>query len=579
MNKPTLTYIITTFLALGCTQQSPKEFMLAQQEETLPVTQSVNTKIDLLWVIDNSPSMESVQTKVRLGMQQFAQQYMKPSWDIRVAAITTDTYLADPSFWAGPSGQDSYLTSVRSGTANYRQNYFNGSSQNYSGSGGVTVPARSKHYYDSTSWVTSLQMTLFNLFEPSAYAPPTVTYNSSGTEKFQTQGMRIADAKPLLGPNWSKLLIGNHDGPELSMCWDGDDTSPEFIYGATSCFHRDDPADPQYHIGQANCVTPNAANGETGPSQCVNTFANNSVHTGLPIISTVPPQGTPGDQNWVNSLIANFQVNLTPSTMGSASERPFQGVSRFLQDNESDPSLRLFRPGTLRVIIFVGDEDDQSQTPDANQYTYGTGTGYGQGAYAHYISENSSAPFICKKLYTAPNAGYFYPTDDPGKCVDPAWLTPVANVKQELDQFFHQLDGTTSSQNPNYFVAAITTMNTTGLSQLGFTYIAQRYPELVSLVGNGSLTLDLTQSDYTPLLDEVGSSILTGLGQFQLQRAPTSQEDMIVQIIHADGSITTLNNSQYTISGVTLTITDLSVVDAFVSTDQLAVNYQPSTST
>jgi hypothetical protein len=566
-------FILAVLSFSSCTQQIPGEFMLSQQQETFKATTAINTKLDILWVIDNSKSLEPVQTKVRAGIQQFAQQYMNPSWDIRVAAITTDLYLADPSFWAGPANQTSYLTTVRSGTANYRMNYLNGASTTY---GSVVVPARSKHDYDASSWVTATQFPLFNLFEPSPYSPPTVTYNSSGTEKFLAAGLRIIDSKPQLGPDWAKLLPGNHDGPQLSLCWDNDETSTQYIYGPTACYHRDDPNDSQYHVGTANCASP--ASGETGASQCVNTLTNNSVHTGLPIISTVPPSGTPGDQNWINKLISEFQVNLTPSTIGNGGERAFQSVLQLMHDNEADPSLALFRPESLRVIIFVGDEDDQSQAIDSNQYTFGTGSSVGQGTKSHFLTENASAPFICKQLYSAPNAGYFYPTADIGSCADPAWLLPISTVKQDFDNFFHALDGTTASQPTNYFVATITTLNTSGLSGGGYNYIAQRYPALATAVGNGSLILDITQSDYSPLLSQVGQGILTAKGEFQLARAPTSQEQMAVAIIHADGTSTVVNNNQFTVSGSLLMITDLSVVQSFSSTDQISVNYQPLTS-
>jgi hypothetical protein len=530
----------------------------------------------MLWVIDNSGSMESVQTKVRAGVQQFAQQYMKPTWDIRVATITTDTYLADSSFWQGPSGQTSYLTTVRTGTANYQMPYLNGTSHSY---GGVTVPARSKHYYDSTSWITTtstpIAFPLFADFQPSAYSPPSVTYNSAGIEKFLAGGLRIIDTLPQVGPTWSKLLIGNHDGPQLSMCWDNDISSPQFIYGPTLCYHRDNPADSQYHVGINNCVNP--ATGETGPSQCVNTFANNSNHTGLPILATIPPAGVPGDAAWTAQLVANFQVNLTPSTIGNGSERAFQSVLQFLKDNESDPATRFFRPDALRVIVFVGDEDDQSQLSDPNQYTYAVSYNFGSGTKAHMIPENASAPFMCKKNYTGANNGYFYPDGDTGYCVDPAWLLPIPTVKSDIDSFFHQLDGSVASANPNYFVAAITTMNTAGIGAQGYNYIAQRYPALVDLVGNGSITLDLTQSDYTPLLSQVGLNILQAKAQLTLKRAPTSQEAVNLVIVHADHTTTQVQPSQFTVSGNILTITDLTVIQGFSSTDQIQVTYEPAT--
>jgi hypothetical protein len=561
---------------MGCTGSTP--FHLQYQSQNFASLTKVNTKLDMLWVVDNSGSMEPEQKKVRAGIQQFAQTYMKPTWDIRVASITVDTYLADPTFWAGPAGvatQPSYLTTVRTGTSNYNMGYLNGVT-----SGGV--PKRSKHYYDATSQITASSaptgfnpFTMFNQFQPSAYSPPAVTYNNAGQEDFLAAGMRIIDSKPQMGPNWSKLLIGNHDGPELSMCWDNDISSPQFISGVTACYHRDDPADAQYHEGIANCANPAA--GEAGESQCVNTFANNTNHTGLPFISTIPPAGVPGDQAWINGLIANFQVQLTPSTVGDGCERAFQSVLQFLHDNEAPGSpTAFFRPDSLRVIVFVGDEDDQSQTPDPNQYLAPMGTGHGQGAKLHFISDASN-PTMCKVTYPAPANGTYYPTGDPGFCIDPAWLIPISTVKTDLDNFFHQLDGTTASVNPNYFVATITTINSASFVGSGLGYIAQRYPALANAVGNGSLVLDLTSSDYTPLLASVGNNILQAKAVFTLKRAPDPSEAVVVTLIHANGTSTKLTSSQFTVSGTTLTITDLNVIASFGVGDNINIGYQPLT--
>jgi hypothetical protein len=51
---------------------------------------------------------------------------------------------------------------------------------------------------------------------------------------------------------------------------------------------------------------------------------------------------------------------------------------------------------------------------------------------------------------------------------------------------------------------------------------------------------------------------------------------MIVKIVHADGSSYTLLNTQYTVTGRTLTITDQNLVLSFSSTDSISVDYQPS---
>src|SRR6478672_3179624 len=82
----------------GCTGQLPGSFRYSQQEQAFTSELSINTKIDLLWVVDNSSSMDIAQSKLRNGFATFAAKYMKPTWDIHVAVITTDSYLADPAW-------------------------------------------------------------------------------------------------------------------------------------------------------------------------------------------------------------------------------------------------------------------------------------------------------------------------------------------------------------------------------------------------------------------------------------------------------------------------------------------------
>ena len=85
-------------VAFGCTQNIPEAYHYQQQEEYFGASAKVNTKIDLLWVIDNSASMDSSQEKLRNGFASFATKYLKPTWDIRLAVITTDTFLANSAF-------------------------------------------------------------------------------------------------------------------------------------------------------------------------------------------------------------------------------------------------------------------------------------------------------------------------------------------------------------------------------------------------------------------------------------------------------------------------------------------------
>jgi hypothetical protein len=106
--------ICSVALLSGCTQQIPGEFLLQQQNQTFTgqTKVQINTKIDMLWVVDNSSSMDVEQAKLRSGFAAFAQKYMQPTWDIRLAVIPTDLYLAAPEF-------SNYRNSVLAGSANY----------------------------------------------------------------------------------------------------------------------------------------------------------------------------------------------------------------------------------------------------------------------------------------------------------------------------------------------------------------------------------------------------------------------------------------------------------------------------
>ena len=230
-------------LGTGCTGQIPNSFRLAQREETFGSELEVNTKIDLLWVVDNSASMDVSQAKLRQGFSAFADKYMQPTWDIRVAVITTDTYMAHPAF--AP-----YLSSAISGTA-----------------GWVSPHVQSR--------LASFVNPLWN---------PTLVNLATGAFTF---GVRFGELVPVWGPNWARLLPGLHDGPIPGLC---SELLPYFLNGATQCAIRDDQTVAQ---GPAKCLNPGP--GESSTTQCVNTVVNDTVHSGRTIISTLPPVGTAGE--------------------------------------------------------------------------------------------------------------------------------------------------------------------------------------------------------------------------------------------------------------------------------------------
>ncbi len=535
--------------ASSCTGQIPNSFRFAQQSQTFGAEIQINTKIDLLWVVDNSASMDTVQDKLRNGLTGFANKYMQPTWDIRVAVITTDTYLANSAF-------SNYFNAVNANTLGYQSPY---------------LSSRTVAFNDATI--------------------------VDGTGTF-VRNIYNKDVFPIAASaNYSKLLPGMHDGPIAAFCMEG---MPYFLNGESRCNIRD-IAGTTGNTGTSHCLSPSG--GETAITQCVNTTQNDTVHSGKAIISTMPTSTLTGAAltAWTQQLAKDFIVNATTGSAGGGSERGLQSVTQLITDNEaSNSATKFFRANSVRGIIFVTDEDDQSMDIDSPvTASYSPYSHYmcdlasltalnGAGAISTYCCANGSCTYGSEGTSCSSKTvdGYTYTI---GTCPNPAKLTPISSVKSQLDSFFLGLDGS-GATDPNYFVAVITPLTGATLQTLHTARISDdtaagqiknkasdrgdRYIQLATLVGNGSMSLDLGANDYSPLLDEIGQAILLKKSTFPLSRIPTGQEDMIVTLIHADGSSMIIQSTQYSISGNSIVI-DQNLVLSFAATDTLNVNYQP----
>lgn len=97
----------TLAAGVGCTQAVPSQFKLLPATDTAPaafqvgeeVVEKRGAPIDILWVIDNSASMLTSQTKLKNGLASFARDYLtKQGTDIQLAVITTDAFVANPAW-------------------------------------------------------------------------------------------------------------------------------------------------------------------------------------------------------------------------------------------------------------------------------------------------------------------------------------------------------------------------------------------------------------------------------------------------------------------------------------------------
>jgi len=550
-----LTLLLTAATAAtGCTGQIPGSFRFRQQLESFKSQQEVNTKVDILWVVDNSSSMDVSQARLRTGFQSFASKYMKPTWDIRVAAISTDTYLANPAF-------SEYL--------------------------GKTVPG-------SVGWTSTYISSRLGTFQNPSWNPSLVNLGTGAL----TNGIKYGEMVPVWGPNYSRLLPGLHDGPITAFCFEA---MPYFFKGVTDCKIRDDQTRA---TGTAKCLNPGA--GESSLSECVNTVQNDTVRSGKGIIQTMPPEGTAGDSAWTEQLVKDFMVNLSTGSSGHGSERGLSSLLQMVADNEgTDTSF--FRQNSLRVVIFVSDEEDQSmRIPASPPVGFNPYTDYACDQ-ASLVDRNGSGPITGNNGYCCSDGAKNCTFGSKGTscapktidgvtytvsvCPDTAQLIPVSEVKDSMDSFFRNLDQSGSSGDPGYFVVSIVPTTGTAIQTLQSARTTSdtavgtlktiavdrgdRYIDFGKAVSSDSLALDISAEDYTPILDSIGRKIIEKKSTFALNHAPTGTEDMIVTIRHADGTETTVPSSAIVISEKTLQITDLDLVLTFKSTDQIVINYQP----
>lgn len=576
--------ILASALLSGCTGQLSNAFRYAQQEQVFSSQLEVNTQVDLLWVVDNSASMDVTQENLRQGFEAFARKYLKPTWDIQVAVITTDTYLADPAFRNGVDTQG----------------------QSYSG------------YLDrfaiSGSYTSAWAQSRASSWQNPSWAPSLMTLTAGASYGRFSSGIRYRELVPAWfaygssdsSVNFARLLPGLHDGPIAGLCTE-DFPTRHFLGGRPHCQARDSRS----QLGTSGCLNPDLSLGETALTQCVNTVQNDTVHSGKAILRTQPPAGIPGDETWIRQLVDDFRVNVTTGSAGHGSERGLQSVLSVMKWNENT-STQFFRPGSIRGILFVSDEDDQSVTDPtlaSELNTYRPNTGYRCDLTTlQTLNGGSASPTCCASGCTyspvtlnadgSPQECLRKQIDGvdllPSICVPSQKLIPVSQIHAQMDQFFSTLDSA-SGPSQSWFVSVITPLSLASIQSLQSARDTEdlaagvirakavdrgdRYLELAdrvaAITGRPAVKMDLSSTDYAPILEAIGRAIVERKASFQLTREPTGSEDMQVKLLHADGSSLLIPASEYVIQGKTLTLTSLDRVLAFSSSDRVLINYQP----
>lgn len=91
-----LLFPLTVACMLGCSE--PQQFYLPTEQQVFQQNRSsVNRVIDVLWVIDNSGSMESSQANLANNLDSFIGQFVQRNLSFKMAFTSSDAYLASVS--------------------------------------------------------------------------------------------------------------------------------------------------------------------------------------------------------------------------------------------------------------------------------------------------------------------------------------------------------------------------------------------------------------------------------------------------------------------------------------------------
>lgn len=603
MYQSRLIFVALMLLGLSaCTGQLLDSFRYQQAQETFQTQAEINTKVDILWVVDNSASMDVVQKNLRDKLAGFANTYLSPAWDIQIGVITTDAYLSHDAF-------QSYLNTTISGSAGYK----------------------SKHIEEL---IQDRQSRGFNLANDSKQQALNALGVNLGADEGRFQsGFTYADMVPAwgLGADYARLLPGVRDGPISALCFE---VQPIFLVGNNSSTSVLSPncsvKDASDVTGTSSCLAPSGS--ENSVEECVNTTLNDTVRSGSAIIKTRLPSSVADRAAWTEELINKFTVNISVGTTGGGSERGLSSVLRFLEVNESSDS-RFFRKGSVRGVIFLADEDDQSMSiPEGVSGVYSPFEHYScdldaleaanadkfADARNHIanVSRYCCAGSSCRYRDTGCSAktvdGQDFTT---GICPDESRLLDVSSFRDQMVNFFYGLDELSevdvplenrNAEGANFFIASIvptkaSTINSmradritstdrldsleyySGASVVTRQRIRQqsvdygkRYIEASQLTGNGSLALDIGEPDYGVILDEIGRTLVSKRSTFQLRFAPTQKADIILRVLRENGQSQDIAEEDYEFEGKTLTITNFDLVLSLSSEDSLFIDYQPS---
>jgi len=82
---------------LGCAKESPTYSLLSDSQSFKQTAGTFNNKLDILFVINDQPSMSSFQDELVASMSSFMNIFVTKGFDYKIAVVTTSGYIADPT--------------------------------------------------------------------------------------------------------------------------------------------------------------------------------------------------------------------------------------------------------------------------------------------------------------------------------------------------------------------------------------------------------------------------------------------------------------------------------------------------
>lgn len=114
-----ITALVAVCLSIMSCNKSASFSLLAGSQNFSQASAKTSNQVDILWVVDNSASMDPLQQNLVANFNAFVTRFQNLGFDFKMAVTTTDAYLSEPQY-----KNDVSLTRVRDGYGNFHTGFF-----------------------------------------------------------------------------------------------------------------------------------------------------------------------------------------------------------------------------------------------------------------------------------------------------------------------------------------------------------------------------------------------------------------------------------------------------------------------